>query len=95
MNACEGKLVDKCANVFAVEHKEREFDNQRSQACDRAINTIVDNEEVLCMPQQEAQFWEVSGNDMDVPISVKGRLRASLVFWKEVLYASPAVLDVI
>ena len=31
----------------------------------------------------------------NVPVSVKGRLRASLVFWKEVLCASPAVLDVI
>ena len=32
---------------------------------------------------------------MNVPISVKGRLGASHAFWKEVLYAFPAVLEVI
>ena len=38
---------------------------------------------------------EVAIDDISVPISVKGRLRDNLMFWKEVLEAPPAVLDII
>ena len=43
----------------------------------------------------ESQVYEIDADELKDVVSVKGRLRASLNFWKDVLLASPAVLSVI
>ena len=47
------------------------------------------------MPEMETRFWELSVGELNKPISVKGRLKANLAFWRDVLQAPPAVLKVI
>ena len=72
-----------------------------SNMCERCVLdmhscTLQSNsQEVLGAPQKGAQFWEVGVDDLSMPVSVKGRLRDNLSFWKEVLCASPVVLKVI
>ena len=46
-------------------------------------------------PPAGLRYWEVGGDDPPMPVSVKGRLRASLPFWRDTLQASPMVLRVI
>ena len=63
--------------------------------CDSDIDAVVENDETLCMPQQETQFWELRVGELNVSIPVKNRLKANLAIWRGVLQAPPAVLDVI
>ena len=46
-------------------------------------------------PREESRFYEVEVDELSDTVSVKGRLCANIVFWKEVLHASPAVLNII
>ena len=55
----------------------------------------VGHDGVSSVPQVEARYYEIGVDDLVGPVSVKGRLRAKLSFWKEELGASPAVLKII
>ena len=54
-----------------------------------------------CVPQESvasqrgAQFWVFGADDLSSPVSVKGRLRNNVKFWRDVLHAPPSVLQVI
>ena len=41
------------------------------------------------------QFWEVDADDLPMPFSLKGQLRATIAFRRYFLHASPTVLGVI
>ena len=54
-----------------------------------------DTGEGLIPPWADSRVGEFDSEELSNPISVKGRLRANLPYWKAVLHASPAVLHVI
>ena len=57
-----------------------------------AHNVLVYDDCVLqgsVASQGGAQFWKFGADDLSIPVSVKGRLRNNIKFWKDILHAPP------
>ena len=98
----DGAVVDgdvtvraECAGVECGDHVVGYVSSAHGNEADAVMSADVDLSGGLNVLGEESRYYEVDASDLLSPVSVKGRLRTKIDYWREVLQASPAVLNII